>query len=454
MRRDLKANQLKKSSVRENKKMLLIYTHKITHRNKYIFNLLFKDTLGVDFALTDDEADFREQPGAKISYSNNPLEDELHFISRHLLFETGITEQNISVFEYNSQKVFYATGKASALPFDVFAASFYLVSRYEEYLPHIRDEHDRFDAKDSLAFTNNFLHKPLINIWASWLKNVILKKYPEVVFPEKKYEFISTIDIDNAYAYREKGFTRSLGGYLKSISQFNFKEIKERNRVLLGLKKDPYDTYDFQLQILKKYGVKSIYFFLLGDYGVNDKNLPIESKKFQSLIKMIGDYAEVGIHPSYGSNKSKDQLKKEVDRLSKVLHREITQSRQHFLKLTLPETYRNLIDLDITDDYTMGFASQVGFRASICTAFNFYDLDMELETKLKVHPFAVMEGTLKYYMHVRPEDAMKKIKPLIDEVKAVNGVFMSLWHNDTLNDQKLWLGWQKVYEEMVQYAVK
>ncbi len=434
--------------------MLLIYTHKITHRNKYIFNLLLKDTLGVDFALTDDEADFKKQQGAKISYSSYPLEDELHFISRHLLFETGITEQNISVFEYNSEKVFYATGKVSALPFDIFAASFYLVSRYEEYLPHIRDEHDRFDAKDSLAFANNFLHKPLINIWANWLKNVILKKYPQVIFPEKKYEFISTIDIDNAYAYREKGFTRSLGGYLKSISQFNFKEIKERNRVLLGLKKDPYDTYDFQLQILKKYGVKSIYFFLLGDYGVNDKNLPIESKKFQSLIKMIGDYAEVGIHPSYGSNKSIDQLKKEVDRLSKVLHREITQSRQHFLKLTLPETYRNLIDLDITDDYTMGFASQVGFRASICTAFNFYDLDMELETKLKVHPFAVMEGTLKYYMHVRPEDAMKKIKPLIDEVKAVNGVFMSLWHNDTLNNQKLWLGWQKVYEEMVQYAVE
>ncbi|MCW3085878.1 MAG: hypothetical protein JWP12_3244 [Bacteroidetes bacterium] len=433
--------------------MLLIYTHKITHRNKYIFNLLFKDTLGVDFTLTDNEEEFKKQSGAKISYSNNPVENELHFISRHLLFETGITEQNISVFEYNSEKVFFATGKASALPFDVFAASFYLVSRYEEYLPHIRDEHDRFDAKDSLAFTNNFLHKPLINIWANWLKKVILKKYPEVIFFEKKYEFISTIDIDNAYAYREKGFTRSLGGYLKSLSQFNFKEIKERNRVLLGLKKDPYDTYDFQLEILKKYKVKSIYFFLLGDYGVNDKNLPIESKKFQSLIKMLGDYAEVGIHPSYGSNKSKDQLKKEVDRLSKVLHREITQSRQHFLKLTLPETYRNLIDLDITDDYTMGFASQVGFRASMCTAFNFYDLDMELETKLKVHPFAVMEGTLKYYMHVSPEDAMKKIRPLIDEVKAVNGVFMSLWHNDTLNNQKLWLGWQRVYEEMVQYAV-
>ncbi len=296
---------------------------------------------------------------------------------------------------------------------------------------------------------NGFLQKPVINIWAQWIKRVIKEKYPDITFSQKKYEFISTIDIDNAYAYREKGFTRSMGGYLKALSKFDFKEIAERTRVILGLQNDPYDTYAFQLEMIKKYKFKSIYFFLLGDYGVNDKNLPVESKKFQSLIKMLGDYATVGIHPSYGSNKSREQLKKEVERLSKVLHREIFHSRQHFLKLTLPDTYRNLIDLDITDDYTMGFASQVGFRASICTAFNFYDLDMELETKLKVHPFAVMEGTLKYYMKVQPEDAMAKIKPMIDEVKAVNGTFISLWHNDTLNDQKIWKGWRSVYQEMV-----
>ena len=432
--------------------MLLIYTHIITNRNKYIFNLIFKDTLGVDLELTSDAEVFRTYSGPKLSYTTNQLDDELFFLSRPLLFETGIIEQNISVFDYNANKVFYATGKPSVLPFDVFAASFYLVSRYEEYLPHIRDEHDRFHPKDSLAFTNGFLNKPVVNIWILWLKELIQNKYPEFIFPQKKYNFISTIDIDNAYAYLEKGLTRSLGGYLKSLFNFNMPEIVERTRVLLGWQKDPYDSYDFQLSMIRKYKLESIYFFLLGDYGENDKNLPIESAKFRTLIKMLGDYAQIGIHPSYGSNKSKEQLKKEVERLSKVLHREVTKSRQHFLKLTLPETYRNLINLDITDDYTMGFASQIGFRASICTPFNFYDLDMELETKLKIHPFAVMEGTLKYELKIDAEDALKKIKPLIDEVKAVNGQFISLWHNDTLSDQKLWVGWQSVYTGMVEYA--
>lgn len=434
--------------------MLLVYTHKITHRNKYIFNLLFKDILGINFMLTSDIALFKAHTEEKISYTNNPVSDELFFLSRNLLFETGITEQNITVFNYNDCSVFFATGKLSALPFDVFATSFYLVSRYEEYLPHIRDSHDRFDPKDSLAFAHKFLQKPLINIWAKWLRELIQSKFPTIEFPKKKYEFVSTIDIDNAYAYKEKGFARSVGGYLKSIFKLHFQEMAERTRVLMGLQKDPYDTYEFQLEMLKKYNFKSIYFFLLGDYGVNDKNLPVESKKFQALIKMLGDYAEVGIHPSYGSNKSKEQLKKEVMRLSRVMHKEITNSRQHFLKLTLPETYRNLIDLDIADDYTMGYASLVGFRASICTPFNFYDLDNELETKLKIHPFAIMEGTLKYYMNVGPGDAMQHIKPLIDQVKSVDGTFISLWHNDSLNDQKMWKGWKDVYEQMIMYAVK
>lgn len=434
--------------------MLLIYTHKITHRNKYIFNLIFKDIIGIDFTLTTDVEELKRYDGAKLSYTHNPIADELFFISRQLLFETGINEQNISVFEYDTHKVFFATGKASALPFDIFSASFYLVSRYEEYLPHIRDIHDRFDAKDSVAFVNGFLEKPVVNTWALLIKGLIQKKYPNLFFPETKFEFISTLDIDNAYAYREKGFTRSVGGYLKSISEGNFSDIAERTRVLMGTEKDPYDTYDFQLEILKKYKFKSIYFFLLGDYGPNDKNLPIESIKFQSLIKMLADYAQVGIHPSYGSNSSKSQLKKEINRLSYVLHRDVTKSRQHFLKLTMPETYRNLIDLDITDDYTMGYAFQVGFRASICTPFNFYDLDTELETKLKIHPFAVMEGTLKYHMKLRPSEGLEKIKSLIDEVRAVNGVFISLWHNDTVNDRKIWKGWKAVYEAMVIYATE
>ncbi|HSH67455.1 MAG TPA: hypothetical protein VLB84_17050, partial [Bacteroidia bacterium] len=199
--------------------------------------MLFKDILGINFMLTSDVALFKAHTEEKISYTNNPVGDELFFVSRNLLFETGITEQNITVFEFNEHSAFFATGKLSALPFDVFAASFYLVSRYEEYLPHIRDEHDRFNPMDSLAFKYSFLQKPLINIWAKWVKELLERKFPSIQFPQKKYSFISTIDIDNAYAYREKGVTRSIGGYLKSFFRLDLSEIAERTKVLLRLEK-------------------------------------------------------------------------------------------------------------------------------------------------------------------------------------------------------------------------
>jgi hypothetical protein len=433
--------------------MLLVYTPKITSRNRYIFRLFFRELLGIDFELTENAEEFKAASGPKFSYSQAALCSELHFTCGSLLFDTGIKEQEVVVFEWEGTPAFFNAGKHSALGFDPFAAAFYLVSRYEEYLPHIRDSHDRFDAKESIAWKHKFLTKPVVNIWALLVKEKLMNRFPELIFPERQYEYISTIDIDNAYAYREKGFMRTLGGYLKDLSALDFGNVKSRTRVLLGLQKDPYDTYDFQFSLQKKYKLKTIYFFLVGDYGINDKNLPIESRKFQSLIKTVGDYAEVGVHPSYGSNADPERLKKEVSRLANVLHREVTASRQHFLKLSFPDTYRNLIDLDITDDHTMGFANEIGFRAGICSSFNFYDLDLEIETKLRIHPFAVMDATLKYYMKVAPEDALETMRPLLEEVKKVKGTFISLWHNETLCDEKQWAGWLKVYEEMTKLAV-
>ena len=206
------------------------------------------------------------------------------------------------------------------------------------------------------------------------------------------------------------------------------------------------------MDIHKKYNLHPIYFFLFAEYGLNDKNVPTRSQRFRYLIKSIADNADVGIHPSYNSNFKLEKLEKEVRGLSKVLNRDITRSRQHFLKLTFPETYRNLMNLDINDDYTMGYASEIGFRASICNSFNFYDLDLEIETKLRLHPFQVMDATVNFYLQISPEDSIERIEGIIDEVKKVDGEFISLWHNETLAEYKFWKGWRKVYDEMLAYA--
>jgi hypothetical protein len=119
----------------------------------------------------------------------------------------------------------------------------------------------------------------------------------------------------------------------------------------------------------------------------------------------------------------------------------------------MPSTYRNLIHCDILEDYTMGYAEEPGFRASICTPYNFYDLDLDTQTPLRIFPFTLMDGTLNDYLDLTPAQAFEVITQLMNEVKAVGGTFISLWHNSTLNDQHHWKGWLKVYEDMIKLAV-
>ena len=435
--------------------MLLIYTSKITNRLNYVFNLIFNELIGVDYSLTTNIDEFVSYEKEKLNYSERQFNDEIFIAANQILFERGIKEQTLNFIDFDESKAFFPTHrKESILPFDPFAASFYLLSRYEEYLPYLKDIYGRFDAKESIAYQQGFLQKPVVNLWAKKITEILKQKYPDFKTAERKYTFIPTIDIDAAYSYRLKGFIRTIGGYFKSIGKFDFKEIVERTKVLFGSMEDPFDNYQYQFDIQKKYNLKTIYFILFADYGVNDKNIPTQSRKFQSLIKTLGDYADVGIHPSYTSNFVSGKLPKEVKNLSLVLNKEITKSRQHFLILHLPVTYQNLVNLDITDDYSMGYASEIGFRAGICDSFYFYDLESELVTKLRIHPFAVMDGTLKDYMNVDAKDAMNYIKPLIDDVKAVDGTFISLWHNESLSNKKRWQGWKKLYEEMIEYALE
>ena len=433
--------------------MLLVLTKKVTNRVQYTFRLMLEELLGLKVSFTLQIEDFRKFEGPRLAYGIYPGEGDLYFAANDLLFENWISNQNLRCFPHGlSVALFPVFEKTSALPFDPFAAAFYLVSRYEEYLPHIRDIHGRFVSSSSEAMKYGFLKKPLVNIWANQLGDLLSHKFPALLLRKKKYSFFPTIDIDAAYAYKHKGLTRSLGGLLKSLRNKDYQAALERIRVLMNKAKDPFDTFDYLFRLQEKYQFRMIYFILMADYGPRDKNIPVNNRHFQQLIKLLADYAEVGIHPSYASYNNPSILEKEISRLSKILHQDITRSRQHFLRMEFPLTYRNLINQEITDDYTMGYADEPGFRASICTPFNFYDLDQDMETHLRIHPFTVMDGTLNDYLRLTPVQAIEVIRSLVREVREVNGTFIPLWHNQTLNDRDEWKGWLKVFEVMLEIA--
>jgi hypothetical protein len=203
------------------------------------------------------------------------------------------------------------------------------------------------------------------------------------------------------------------------------------------------------------YQLKPIFFWLLGDYGKYDKNISHHNLDLQNLILNIASKYAVGIHPSYRSNQDPTILKMEINRLNHILKpidMTVQWSRQHFLKLTLPETYRRLLDAGITDDYTMGYADQIGFRAGVAIPFNWYDIENETITDLKIHSFQVMDVTLQQYLKLSPDEAIAAVKPLIESIKTLGGTFTTLWHNSSLSETNEWCGWRAVYENIVQMA--
>jgi hypothetical protein len=432
--------------------MLLIYSHKVTPRVRYIFKHIFTRTLLVSVNFTSKVEEFVAHNGPKMTYAKAPLGNEFFVKSNNLLFEQGVNDMDIVIQKWDDVPCFFKTGSKSAIPYDIFAATFYLITRYEEYLPHVKDKHGRFTAEQSLAFKYGFLEKPVVDIWAYKLLEALKEKFPNYDYKTRDYKFVSTIDIDNAYAYKYKSLVRGVGGFFNDLLRLRLVNVWYRFAVTFNIIKDPFDTFQQIIDIRKEKNIRTIFFFLIGDYSTFDTNVSASKNKYRLLIKEMVDYARVGLHPSYFTMKSTSLLKKEKLRLEGIINMPIQRSRQHYLRFSLPETYQNLIDLEIEEDYSMGYASNVGFRASTCTPFYFYDLDFEIQTPLKVFPFALMDTTLNDYMKLTPRQSLGRIRDLKNEVKAVNGMFITLFHNESLSDYKRWKGWRRLYDSMVKIA--
>ena len=432
--------------------MLLVYSHRITPRIRYIFKHILTRTLLIPVSFTSKVEDFVAHNGLKLSYTKTALGSEFFIKSNDLLFEQGVNDLEINVQKWDDVPCFFATNINSSLPFDIFAASFYLITRYEEYLPHVKDTHGRFTAEQSLAFKYKFLEKPVIDIWSYKFLSLLKERFPDYTYKTRKYNYISTIDIDNAYAYKHKSFIRGFGGFFMDIFRFKLRDVWNRTAVNLNLKKDPFNTFNELLSFKKEFNIKTIFFFSIGDYTTFDTNVSASKNKYKLLIKNVQDYALVGLHPSYFTMNNASMLKKEKGRLENITNTTIKKSRQHYLRFNLPETYQQLIDLEIDEEYSMGYAINVGFRASTCTPFYFYDLDFEIQTPLKVFPFALMDTTLNDYLKLTPKQSLGKIRDLRNEIKAVNGTFITLFHNESLSNYLRWKGWKRLYESMLKIA--
>ncbi|KJD37086.1 hypothetical protein PW52_01110 [Tamlana sedimentorum] len=430
--------------------MLLVYTHKITPRLKYVFKHVCTRILKVQVGFTTKVEDFIAHDSLKMSYTKQPLSNEFFIKNHDILFEQGLADVEINVQTWENTKCFFANGEKSALPFDIFAASFYLLSRYEEYLPHVKDDYGRFPASQSLAFNEGFLNQPVVDIWAYKFKDALQQQFPEYKFPDKTYSFKPIIDVPNAYNYMAKGIVRTIGGVIRDLLHLRFKSLYERFAVLIGFKHDPFDTFKYIINRQRYSKYKFQFFFLLGDYSTFDKSISVNNKKFVSLIKHVADYCLVGIKVSYFALNDLQLLKKEKLRMEDILNTALRASRQSYSKLNLPESYRNLIELEINEDYTMGYVNTIGFRAGTCTPFLFYDLDYEIQTPLLINAYHLMDYAL--LKHKSLLDKKQVLNQIINEVKQVNGEFVAVFHNYTFTDEPRWKGFKELFNLILDSA--
>jgi hypothetical protein len=437
---------------------MLFYSHTITPRLKYITDFIGSQVLEEPFQLTSDKAFFDQHQGEKLRYHKDSSNDsEFHVEPSGLLFESNIAEQRIQCFEVNgrlnekSYKAFFKT--TGDYPFDIFAASFYLLSRYEEYLPHQKDKYGRYAHQNSLSFKENFLHLPLINIWFEHFKQALQNKFPALNKNQPAFTFLPTYDIDEAFSYKHKQLWRSIGGMARSLINGQWSSLAERIRVLSGSTNDPFNSFEWMDQLNEQFQLKPIYFFLVaGNTAKYDKNILPSTKSMQELIQRHSNRYSIGIHPSWQSGDDLEKLKYEILRLGHISGKRILASRQHFIRFTLPDTYRRLIDLGIESDFSMGYGTINGFRASIASPFPWYDLQKEEQTKLLLFPFCFMEANSFFEQKFSPAQAFEELKHYHDVVKTVQGILVTIWHNTFLGTSTLFKGWREVYENFVRLA--
>ena len=419
--------------------ILLIYADKQTPRLEYIVSTLFKGEANI----TDNLDHFKAYDGPRLNYSTVTItEISCHIYPHSLLQQNNIAQQQINIIQWKSYPAFFET--PGSIPFDLFAAAFYLITRYEEWLPHQEDNFGRYQPEQSLAYQHGFLQFPLVNYWL-----VQLTKELNIELAHH-FSFKPSYDIDIAYSYLHHSSIRNTLGYFKNLINLKFNQVVERLQVLAGVQKDPYDVYDWLHLLHESLQLKPLYFFLIASKRDSlHKNISPESVAMKALINAHAKKYLVGIHPSLDQHKADRSLHKEKNQLEQIIEQTVKHSRQHYIYLNFPETYDALVNAGIEADYSMGYPQINGFRASYSKRFNWFNLTTNQSTSLVVYPFCYMDATAIFNEKKAVTEAAQALNAFYALYKIYGGDFIPIFHNNFLTQQTAFIDWRNMYADFL-----
>ncbi len=428
----------------------IIYSEEVSPRLNYVAEFIFKHVLKVKVVICNSISEFGASAFFKINYSEQAITGSFQILPAGFLGEKGIDESKPFYTLKNELIYFFETKEKANLDYDIFSAVFYFISRHEEWQSFETDSHGRFEAKASILFKNNLHLKPVVDIWIMELKNELQKFYSNIQFPQTKFKAISTIDVDNLYAYKAKGFLRTSGAVLKDVLKFDLANLKYRISVLQNKKKDPFDIYTEVSEFCATKNIPLFVFFLFRTGNKYDRTVDPRSAAFAEVTERLKKRgAIIGLHPSYYASQEKGLLQDEIQTFSKTSSLPIKLSRQHYLRFNIKTTPGLLIQNGIIADFTMGFASLPGFRAGTSFPFYYFNFNKNKQEELLMVPFCTMDGAYFVYDNTDPEKMLSSLKDLAAEVKKVNGLFVSVFHERTFSNH-LYPGYDRIYNNFYQ----
>jgi hypothetical protein len=424
-------------------KKVLVYSHYAHSRLDYAAGFVFGTVGQCEWQITQSEEEFVKAEGViKVVYLSEEVARAREDLPGFKTFQvSGWTTENLKPETALINNHFVLFPSPDQKTFDVFAMTYWCLSRQEEYLlpENQKDKHGRFPAKASLFHQHGVLEKPVLDIAVLYyLKQLGIE--PEIPFYTQP-----SIDVDIAFALKGRSFLRTCGTFVKSALRNPF-QIIDNLSVLLGRKQDPNDTYSYISEILINYSTTRIFWHCGKERNALDKQVLRTYAPFPKAIKQLSACLETGIHPSFVAYGHSNALKEEKNWLQSTCSKAIVHSRQHYILLKFPETYRNLIASGIQHDYSMGYPDAPGFRAGTARPFHWYDSEREEETTLTIHPFCIMEVTCSLYLNYNIENAVKKGLELKEIIKSTGGVFGFIFHNESLSNHGKWRGWRSVFE--------
>lgn len=440
--------------------VLVFVSSQVSGRLSYTLDLLLGRLAGYSWRICHDPHTYAQSASTKLNYSAQSIcQTEIWIRPHGLLQQSGAIspQQPAPFWDPDSQlpAIFPDQQVARAsFSFDLLAASFYFVSRYEEYLPYTPDRHGRFPASASMAAQAGWLSLPVVQLWAHALGNALAHQVGAPPIPVLPFQFLPTYDIDIPWAYKLRGW-RGMARAFSDLLTGQWALSQQRLAVWRKQQPDPYDTFDELDYLHQQLALQPIYFFLMAPRGPFDPGAPPRHPKVRALVARLSQLYRIGIHPSWRSNEEKNQLTAEIKQLEIASGQSIRRSRQHFLRLRFPDTYRSLLAAGIQEDFSLGFADAPGFRAGLAWPFHWYDLAAEQRTPLLVTPITVMDASLHTYQKLTPEQAAEQLQALSNVLQKHGGLLVSLWHNSSFSALHGWPArWRQVYEDFLRQQVE